>query len=89
MTFPPTTSSDPDTTQMAWPQRTGRANRSQHSLHRSRGSQGSSQSTEGDHKNTPQPNTDEIGMKRLSTVDLFNLSISMLGAQVAWTVELG
>lgn len=29
------------------------------------------------------------GKRRLSTLDLFNLSISMAGAQVAWTVELG
>jgi solute carrier family 45 protein 1/2/4 len=27
--------------------------------------------------------------RRLSTVDLVNLSISMAGAQIAWTVELG
>jgi solute carrier family 45 protein 1/2/4 len=27
--------------------------------------------------------------RRLSTFDLFNLSISMAGAQIAWTVELG
>jgi solute carrier family 45 protein 1/2/4 len=27
--------------------------------------------------------------RRLSTVDLINLSISMAGAQIAWTVELG
>lgn len=27
--------------------------------------------------------------RRLSTLDLFNLSISMAGAQIAWTVELG
>ena len=33
---------------------------------------------------------DELnGKRRLSTFDLFNLSISMAGAQVAWTVELG
>ncbi|KAL5527409.1 hypothetical protein ACEPAG_6200 [Sanghuangporus baumii] len=31
----------------------------------------------------------EIGRKHLSTLQLFNLSISMAGAQVAWTVELG
>ena len=35
----------------------------------------------------PQPS--EIGRKRLTTLQLFNLSISMAGAQVAWTVELG
>lgn len=27
--------------------------------------------------------------RRLSTSDLFNLSISMAGAQIAWTIELG
>lgn len=27
--------------------------------------------------------------RRLSTLDLVNLSISMAGAQIAWTVELG
>lgn len=31
----------------------------------------------------------EIGRKRLTTLQLFSLSISMAGAQVAWTVELG
>ena len=32
---------------------------------------------------------EEIGRKRLTPWDLFCLSISMLGAQVVWTVELG
>lgn len=27
--------------------------------------------------------------RRMSTLDLVNLSISMAGAQIAWTVELG
>lgn len=31
----------------------------------------------------------EIGRKRLTTWQLFKLSISMAGAQIAWTVELG
>lgn len=31
----------------------------------------------------------EIGRARLSTWQLFKLSISMAGAQIAWTVELG
>lgn len=32
---------------------------------------------------------DEIGRKRLTPWNLFCLSISMAGAQVVWTVELG
>jgi hypothetical protein len=32
---------------------------------------------------------EEIGRKRLTSWDLFCLSISMLGAQIVWTVELG
>ncbi|THH12545.1 hypothetical protein EW146_g7599 [Bondarzewia mesenterica] len=32
---------------------------------------------------------DDRGKRRLSTLDLFNLSISMAGAQIAWSVELG
>ena len=38
---------------------------------------------------TKESENDAIGTKRLSTVNLFNLSISMAGAQIAWTVELG
>ena len=31
----------------------------------------------------------DIGTRRLTSLQLFNLSVSMAGAQVAWTVELG
>jgi solute carrier family 45 protein 1/2/4 len=33
--------------------------------------------------------TADIGKQRLSTWNLITLSISMAGAQIAWTVELG
>ncbi|KLO15861.1 MFS general substrate transporter [Schizopora paradoxa] len=40
-------------------------------------------------KDVKEPENEEIGTRRLSTSNLFNLSISMAGAQIAWTVELG
>lgn len=40
-------------------------------------------------KDGKEPENEEIGTRRLSTANLFNLSISMAGAQMAWTVELG
>lgn len=39
---------------------------------------------------TKPPTAEAAGEKgRMSTLDLFNLSIAMGGSQVAWTVELG
>ncbi len=40
-------------------------------------------------KDGKEAENEEIGKRRLSTFNLFNLSISMAGAQMAWTVELG
>lgn len=91
MTFPSTIAADPDpTTQIPWPK--GRTTRNSRSpLHISNTQE--NDDTEGS-RSTPQDNkrleeTEDIGKRRLSTWNLFTLSVSMAGAQIAWTVELG
>lgn len=88
MAFPSNVDADPDpTTQVTWP-----ASRRLHrdvashipavespQVERSRPAFDNGKPTDGVHP----------GKKRLSTRDLINLSISMGGAQIAWTVELG
>lgn len=49
---------------------------------------GKSPARTGNLDSIPEENS-EIGRRRLTTLQLFNLSISMAGAQIAWTVELG
>jgi len=93
MTFPSNADADPDpTTQMAWPSSPRNASGS-HSFKTNRaGGGGSPQanrkrpklSTAASIKTLVNPTK-----RRLSTKDLIFLSISMAGAQIAWTVELG
>jgi len=86
---------DPDpTSQIAWParhrQRTG--SNSQRGPEVQSSDQASYQALEGIGKQTngsSQQHSSEAGRTRLSTWNLVTLSISMAGAQIAWTVELG
>lgn len=86
--FPSNIDADPDpTTQVTWP--AGRR------LHRDASSHhAAAESPQVERSRPPfNPTKSDEGMqqgkKRLSTRDLINLSISMGGAQIAWTVELG
>jgi solute carrier family 45, member 1/2/4 len=82
--IPPIADSDPDpTTQIAWP-----ATRSQVSdqpLEPSGGESTGSGEGDVDRKRS----TMTSGKRQLTNWDLITLSISMAGAQIAWTVELG
>ncbi|KAH7887635.1 hypothetical protein F5I97DRAFT_1861745 [Phlebopus sp. FC_14] len=88
-----TIDADPDpTTQIAWPtarhrQRTSSGTQVERSSDPSCGTANSYQSTDGSGK--PPHSVAKPTWKRLSTWNLITLSISMAGAQVAWTVELG
>jgi len=81
--IPPASDSDPDpTTQIAWPSRHARGASRPHT-----GSNGSLELSA-----TPRNGSQDAtnpGKRTLSTRDLITLSISMAGAQIAWTVELG
>lgn len=87
MTVSPISGVDPDpTTQIPWP---GARKRSDRDVD----TPGAAQSTGSSRYHSPQrPSViggELHGKRRLSTLDLFNLSISMAGAQITWTVELG
>ncbi|OAX44531.1 MFS general substrate transporter [Rhizopogon vinicolor AM-OR11-026] len=92
MSFSYNADADPDpTTQIAWPARKQRtASSSQQETQSSR--QSSYQTVDGigkqDNSSVHQQSS-ESGRTRLSTWNLITLSISMAGAQIAWTVELG
>lgn len=81
--IPLASDNDPDpTTQIAWPSR-----RAREVSYPDIGSNGSPESSA-----TPQNSKQDAtrpGKRTLSTRDLITLSISMAGAQIAWTVELG
>ncbi|KAI0939227.1 hypothetical protein AcV5_000707 [Taiwanofungus camphoratus] len=93
MTFPTAGNADPDpTTQIPWPSRSGKRARevipsgqdiTDEIVHNGHGS---NQGLNGKKRTSGQ---DSLASRRLSTLDLINLSISMAGSQVAWTVELG
>ncbi|KAL4076097.1 major facilitator superfamily domain-containing protein [Scleroderma yunnanense] len=90
MTIPFTPDADPDpTSQIAWPAARNR----QRTLSSTVNSQPSSEpalSHRGIRENGKSPqDIPESKRARFSTWDLFTLSISMAGAQVTWTVELG
>jgi solute carrier family 45, member 1/2/4 len=88
MSLPPISGVDPDpTTQIPWP---GARKRSDREVDPSEATPSSNASSRFNSRHPsvvsrPEPN----GKRRLSTLDLYNLSISMAGAQIAWTVELG
>ena len=100
MTFPSAVASDdPDpTSQMAWPTRRQTNEPASPVEYRSPldlpqeqiQAQLNGRETRADAKRTTvDQDLDDIGKRRLSAVDLFNLTVSMAGAQIAWTVELG
>ncbi|TFK43415.1 major facilitator superfamily domain-containing protein [Crucibulum laeve] len=80
--IPPIPDSDPDpTTQIPWPART-----------RQEDGTPSTSDAESSYDNPPENIKDAhspLVKRRLTTWDLITLSISMAGAQIAWTVELG
>jgi solute carrier family 45, member 1/2/4 len=79
--IPPIADGDPDpTTQIPWPAR-GQVDRSPSVAGGSASADGE---RDGDSKSSKPPPG-----KRLTHWDLITLSISMAGAQIAWTVELG
>jgi len=93
MSFPTSEDADPDpTTQIPWP-----GTRSIRRQRRTDQEAGSSRLAPANESIDPStylgggsaPGDDEPGKRRLTTLDLFNLSVSMAGSQVAWTAELG
>ncbi|KZT74302.1 MFS general substrate transporter [Daedalea quercina L-15889] len=92
MTFPATNAdADPDpTTQIPWPSRNGkRRGPPPEQVGSTEDEQGSTASANGKRTRTPERERDGDGDRRMSTLDLMKLSVSMAGSQVAWTVELG
>jgi solute carrier family 45 protein 1/2/4 len=79
--IPPIADGDPDpTTQIPWPARI----QVDQSPSVAGGSTGADGERDGDSKSLTMPPG-----KRLTQWELITLSISMAGAQIAWTVELG
>ena len=77
-------SSDPDpTSQMPWPAARGRSQQDPNAPAND-GTPGAT-SSNGRHKRARTP----PGKRNMTTWDLITLSVSMAGAQIAWTVELG
>lgn len=90
MAFPTNADADPDpTTQIPWPSK----NRKQVRVESPASvPPADTSSSNGGQPKPPKKSAGkdvDPGKKRMSTLDLINLSISMAGAQVAWTVELG
>lgn len=82
--LPPIADGDPDpTTQMPWP--------SARSRHHTEGPDSAAADDDGVQQNAPEANgkAKATSKRKLTTWDLFTLSVSMAGAQIAWTVELG
>lgn len=88
MTLPPISGVDPDpTTQIPWP---GARKRSDRELDPPGATTPPVNSNHASRRGSMVSRAEMNGKRRrLSTLDLFNLSISMAGAQIAWTVELG
>ena len=88
MTIPPISGVDPDpTTQIPWP---GARKRSDRELDAPGATTPPVNSNHASRRGSTVSRAEMNGRRRrLSTFDLFNLSISMAGAQIAWTVELG
>ncbi|KAJ4498619.1 MFS general substrate transporter [Lentinula lateritia] len=81
--LPPTADADQEdpTTQIAWPNSRRRESDSSNVL--------DDEPQAPYEQDTTMPGKPKVLRKRLSTWDLITLSISMLGAQIVWTVELG
>lgn len=92
MTFPSNVDADPDpTTQIPWPARMPNRRRASTINHPGSiaGSSALNDEAADTNKASSTPKEGEVLKRRMSTMDLVKLSISMAGAQVAWTVELG
>ncbi|THH32903.1 hypothetical protein EUX98_g1246 [Antrodiella citrinella] len=91
MIAPPSAESDPDpTSQIAWPGRNGhRQNVRMQSPDSAAPTPGSSNGSRSKSRKGTPNNEADPARRRMTTMDLIKLSISMAGAQVAWTVELG
>lgn len=92
MPFPATSAdADPDpTTQIAWPSRNGKRRDSEpEQVVVVEDGQSSTASANAKRTRTPDRERDGDADRRMSTLDLMKLSVSMGGSQVAWTVELG
>ncbi|KZT26861.1 MFS general substrate transporter [Neolentinus lepideus HHB14362 ss-1] len=89
MTLPTNPNADPDpTTQIPWPSRTNK----QRTSSKSSGSYGAANSGESTVVSDARDDVNKVaepGKRRLTTWDLIALSVSMAGAQIAWTAELG
>lgn len=83
----PISDGDPDpTTQIPWPAARGRPDQ--------QSTPNPASTSPGDVPQLPEEDATKkskspVGKRLLSTWDLITLSISMAGAQIAWTVELG
>ncbi|KAL1946895.1 hypothetical protein VTO73DRAFT_14999 [Trametes versicolor] len=91
MTFPETVEPDADSaSQIAWPIRPSeRGRRASHKSQRSEIETGSARGGSSSVGRGKATDASASGKKRMSTLDLIYLSVSMAGSQVAWTVELG
>jgi solute carrier family 45, member 1/2/4 len=90
MTVPVLASSDPDPSfQLPWPRKNRTQNEVDVIAEPSVQEQGEDPPNRQDPTNKPPSYAEQPGRRRLSTWDLFTLSVAMAGAQVAWTVELG
>ena len=90
MTFPSNADADPDpTTQMPWPSSRRNASGSHNFKDYPGGAVESPQTERGPLRLDLTKFAGPGSKKRLTTKDLIFLSISMAGAQIAWTVELG
>lgn len=91
MTFPETVEPDADSeSQIAWPIRPSeRGRRASHKSQRSEVETGSVRGGSSSVGRGKATDASASGKKRMSTLDLIYLSVSMAGSQVAWTVELG
>ncbi|KAJ3489701.1 hypothetical protein NLI96_g1934 [Meripilus lineatus] len=77
---------EPDpTTQIAWPASNGKRNR----VNEPNADESSTAESSTAYGATQRDNDVDPAQRRMTTWDLVKLSVSMAGAQVAWTVELG
>jgi len=87
MTLTSVSGVDPDpTTQIPWP---GARKRSDREVDAPQSTPANGASRYSSRRPSVVSRAEMNAKRRLSTLDLFNLSISMAGAQIAWTVELG
>ncbi|KAL0949413.1 hypothetical protein HGRIS_009474 [Hohenbuehelia grisea] len=87
--LPPASDGDPDpTTQIPWPAARSRTGTHQDDADAQTAPAAVERTLSPEHAKRV-PSRSPIGKRRLTTWNLITLSISMAGAQIAWTVELG